>query len=210
MINSSPLLRCYPSKKAATLFQAPVLMNMDAYSTIHQFLYWHNGVSKEELYGEINFYARVAKQRADFMIWFLHYRPRRPHVAVELLHVSFTYVMCASLPNELNAATAPPHTHKTHISLISQETPLYLATADCELLSNAGFHWEVLWSHISIAVLSVAEVMKRSRRSHTAELWKSAMSLPFFIWQLFPAQKPARTWLLTLFILSQLLWLSWS
>lgn len=75
------------------------------------------------------------------------------------------------------------HIH-THISLISQETPLYLATADCELLGNAGFHWEVLWSHISIAVASVAEVMGQSCRSYRAELWrrrlkKSVMCLTF-------------------------------
>lgn len=79
-----------------------------------------------------------------------HFSCRRSQLVnccLVLLEVSFTYEMYAPwrLPNGLNAQTDSPHTHtQTHISLISQETPLYLATADCELLSNAGFHWEVL------------------------------------------------------------------
>lgn len=73
-------------------------------------------------------------------------------------------------PNELSAQPDSPHrrTHThTHIPPISQETPLYLATADCELLSNAGFHWQVLRSHISVAVASVAEVMGQSASEST-------------------------------------------
>lgn len=48
----------------------------------------------------------------------------------------------------------------------TRKTPLYLATPECQLLSNAGFHWQVLW--ISIAVVSVAKVM---RQSFEAKLW---------------------------------------
>lgn len=61
------------------------------------------------------------------------------------------------------------YTH-THAFLISQETPLYLATADSELLSNTEFHWELLWSRISVAVASAAEVMGQSCCSYAAEV----------------------------------------
>lgn len=103
-----------------------------------------------------------------------------------LLKVSFTYKMYAPgrVPNGLNAQhkqILPTHTH-THISLISQETPLYLATADCELLSNAGFHWEVLWSHISIAVVSVAEVMGQSLSQLQSKTLKETLESLWRVW----------------------------
>lgn len=66
-----------------------------------------------------------------------------------------------------------PHTHK-HLSHQPGKHPSIFSTADCELLSNAGFHWQVLWSRISIALVSVAEVMGQSCLSRAAKLWREA------------------------------------
>ena len=117
--------------------------------------------------------------RSEFYIWNVQHVPRGMEgFLMGSMHKQILHILT--------------HTH-THIALISQETPLYLATADCELLSNAGFHWEVLWSHISIAVVSVAEVMGQSCRSRAAKnfdggVWWSLWCL----WCLFQQHHPSR------------------
>lgn len=61
-----------------------------------------------------------------------------------------------------NKKNANPHFRTTnwHSSIFPHQPgkhPSISSTADCELLSNAGFRWQALWSRISIALVS--EVM---------------------------------------------------
>lgn len=132
--------------------------------------FWHRGVSWAGFQDEINFYVRAAKEKnqlydLDFffppvarrrafffkrnaLVW--KCKPSRPMNG----SAWFLYMRCTQ-----GFLTGSMH-HEPHISLISQETPLDLATADCELLSNADFRCKVL-SLISAAVVSVVGVMKQ-------------------------------------------------
>lgn len=97
-------------------------------------------------YEGINFYGRVAKRTADSAVWWIFKGGKSRYVAEQLPSFQeFLACRVSQLMGSMHKQILHTHTHTcarkhTHIYTSSSwKTPLYLGTADCELLSNKGF-----------------------------------------------------------------------